>query len=43
VESDLLHDLRNLRGPGWIPPEPLLGIGVRLTLASMTRRVREEQ
>src|SRR5207253_1118478 len=33
---------RALPGPAWIPPEPLLGIGVRATLARLQRRAGRE-
>jgi glycine/D-amino acid oxidase-like deaminating enzyme len=42
AESELLSDMHALPGPNWIPPEPLLGIGVRATLARLTARAREE-
>lgn len=43
VESELLKDMQSLSGPGWIPPDPFLGAGVRATLAWMARRARAEQ
>ena len=42
ADSELLRDLRALPGPAWIPPEPLLGIGVRATLARLQRRAGRE-
>jgi len=42
TDSELLRDLRALPGPAWIPPEPLLGIGVRATLARLQRRAGRE-
>jgi len=42
ASSELLDDIRALPGPSWIPPEPLLGIGVRATLARLQTRGREE-
>jgi len=40
--SALLDDMLALPGPTWIPPEPLLGVGVRTTLARLRARAREE-
>ena len=42
AESELLSDMEALPRPAWIPPDPLLGIGVRATLARLTARAREE-
>jgi glycine/D-amino acid oxidase-like deaminating enzyme len=42
ADSQLLDDMRSLPGPAWIPPEPLLGIGVRATLKRLAARAREE-
>ncbi len=42
VDSELLNDMRSLPGPAWIPPEPLLGIGVRATLGRLMAHAREE-
>ena len=42
ADSELLSDMQALPRPVWIPPEPLLGIGVRATLARLTARAREE-
>lgn len=42
ADSELLADMQSLPQPAWIPPEPLLGIGVRATLARLTARAAEE-
>jgi glycine/D-amino acid oxidase-like deaminating enzyme len=42
ADSALLHDMRALPGPARVPPQPLLGIGVRLTLARLRARTRSE-
>jgi glycine/D-amino acid oxidase-like deaminating enzyme len=42
ADSELLRDMQLLPGPAWIPPAPLLGIGVRWTLARLMRKAREE-
>ena len=42
ADSPLLADALALSGPSWIPPEPLLGIGVRSTLARLAARARGE-
>jgi glycine/D-amino acid oxidase-like deaminating enzyme len=42
ADSQLLTDMQALPRPTWIPPEPLLGIGVRATLARLAARGREE-
>ncbi len=42
ADSELLEDMQSLPRPAWIPPPPLLGIGVRATLARLTARAREE-
>ncbi len=42
ADSDLLSDMQALPPPAWIPPEPLLGIGVRATLARLTAKAHEE-
>ncbi len=41
-ESPLLHDVQALPGPSWLPPEPLLGIGVRLTIRRLQDRAGAE-
>jgi glycine/D-amino acid oxidase-like deaminating enzyme len=43
ADSPLLDDVRALPQPNWIPPEPLLGVGVRATLTRMAATAREEQ
>jgi glycine/D-amino acid oxidase-like deaminating enzyme len=40
--SELLSDLESLPGPAWIPPDPLLGIGIRLTLGRLRARAGRE-
>jgi glycine/D-amino acid oxidase-like deaminating enzyme len=42
AESELLRDVRSLARPAWLPPPPLLGLGVRPALAWMHRRARSE-
>jgi glycine/D-amino acid oxidase-like deaminating enzyme len=42
AESDLLRDVRSLARPAWLPPPPLLGLGVRPALAWMHRRAGAE-
>jgi glycine/D-amino acid oxidase-like deaminating enzyme len=42
AESGLLADMQALPGPAWVPPEPLLGAGVRATLARLAAREAEE-
>ena len=42
ANSELLRDMQLLPGPAWIPPEPLLGIGVRWTLGRLVKQAREE-
>jgi glycine/D-amino acid oxidase-like deaminating enzyme len=42
ADSELMRDLRALPGPSWIPPKPLLGMGVRATVAFLARRARAE-
>jgi glycine/D-amino acid oxidase-like deaminating enzyme len=37
MESDLLRHVLALPGPGWLPPEPLLGWGVRALLRGKLR------
>jgi glycine/D-amino acid oxidase-like deaminating enzyme len=41
-DSRLVDDLRALPGPSWIPGNPMLGIGVRTTVAFMRRRAGAE-
>jgi glycine/D-amino acid oxidase-like deaminating enzyme len=43
ADSSLLDDVRALPQPSWIPPEPLLGVGVRATVKRMIATAREEQ
>jgi glycine/D-amino acid oxidase-like deaminating enzyme len=43
ADSDLLRDARSLPGPSWIPPEPLLGLGVHATLAFLGSRAGAER
>ncbi len=40
--STLLADMRALPEPDWLPPEPALGVGVRATLAHLSRKARGE-
>ena len=42
ADSDLLSDMLTLPRPSWVPPEPLLGIGVRATLRRLQSRARGE-
>jgi glycine/D-amino acid oxidase-like deaminating enzyme len=42
ADSQDLKDLLALPRPAWIPPEPLLGVGVRSTLARLKAKAREE-
>ena len=42
VQSELLADMQALPRPSWIPPQPVLGIGVRATLARLAARASEE-
>jgi glycine/D-amino acid oxidase-like deaminating enzyme len=42
ADSPLLADLRALPEPAWIPPEPLLGLGVRFETARRQARALEE-
>lgn len=42
ADSELLRDLQAMPRPSWIPPEPLLGIGVRLALGHLQARARGE-
>jgi len=42
ADSLLLADMQALPQPSWIPPEPLLGAGVRATLARLGAREAEE-
>ncbi len=42
AESELLHDAQSLPRPSWLPPPPVLGLGVRPVLALMHRRARAE-
>ncbi len=42
AESELLRDVQSLPRPSWLPPPPLLGLGVRPVLAWMHRRARAE-
>jgi glycine/D-amino acid oxidase-like deaminating enzyme len=43
ADSALLSAMRSLPAPSWIPPEPLLGVGVRTTLARLRAKARPEQ
>jgi len=38
----LLDDMLELPRPRWIPPQPLLGVGVRTALAVLSARARAE-
>src|SRR5262249_526999 len=40
--SELLRDVEALAGPTWIPPDPVLGLGVRATVARLQRRAGAE-
>jgi glycine/D-amino acid oxidase-like deaminating enzyme len=42
ADSALLRDIQALPAPTWIPPEPLLGIGVRFALTGLQRRAAAE-
>jgi glycine/D-amino acid oxidase-like deaminating enzyme len=42
ADSGLLREIQALPGPTWVPPEPLLGIGVRFTLTRMQARAGAE-
>lgn len=42
ADSEWLRDMRALPEPTPMPPQPLLGIGVRLTLARLQARARSE-
>ncbi len=42
ADSDLLNDMPALPTPSWIPPEPLLGVGVRATLARLQARAGKD-
>jgi len=42
-DSPLLHDVQALPAPAWVPPDPLLGIGVRWTLQRLQRRAGVER
>lgn len=42
AESELLRDIQSLPRPSWLPPPPLLGLGVRPVLAWMHRKARAE-
>ena len=42
ADSPLLDDMRALPAPSLVPPEPLLGIGVRATLARLAQRAAGE-
>lgn len=42
ADSALLGTMRRLRGPSWIPPEPVSRVAVRAGLAYMAIRAREE-
>jgi glycine/D-amino acid oxidase-like deaminating enzyme len=41
-ESPLLRDVQALPGPAWLPPQPFLGVGIRLALAHLQRRAGGE-
>ena len=43
ADSPLLADLRAIPEPTWIPPEPLLGFGVRFETARRQARAVEER
>lgn len=40
ADSAELRDMLALPGPGWLPPEPFLGLGVRARLALMSTNAR---
>ena len=42
ADSELLRDVQALPGPTWIPPAPVLGLGVRATVARLQRRAGPE-
>jgi glycine/D-amino acid oxidase-like deaminating enzyme len=42
ADSSLLRDIQALPGPTWIPPEPLLGLGIRATLRRLQARAGAE-
>lgn len=42
AESELLRHVQSLPRPSWLPPPPLLGLGVRPILAWMHRQARAE-
>jgi glycine/D-amino acid oxidase-like deaminating enzyme len=42
ADSPLLRDARSLPRPSWLPPEPLLGLGVRPTIAFLRSRAGAE-
>ena len=42
ADSELLRDILSLPQPGWIPPDPFLGLAVRATLAQLQARARDE-
>ena len=42
ADSGLLRDMQALPGPTWIPPEPLLAVGVRFTLKRLQARAGAE-
>lgn len=42
ADSALLADMQALPGPDWIPPEPALGVGVRATLAYLSKKAEGE-
>jgi glycine/D-amino acid oxidase-like deaminating enzyme len=42
ADSELLRDMQALPGPTWIPPAPVLGVGVRTTVARFQRRAGAE-
>jgi glycine/D-amino acid oxidase-like deaminating enzyme len=37
-DSELLDNMRRLPGPGWMPPNPLLGVGLRAALGFLQAR-----
>jgi len=42
VDSALLADMQALPGPSYLPPQPALGIGVRATLARLSKQASGE-
>lgn len=42
ADSDLLQDMLLLPTPSWTPPQPLLGMGIRLVLNRLAARARDE-